>query len=113
MADGRGRRDILQTLDDSELMKRYRLDRAGITIVVDLIRDALTSPTQRHNALPPKMKVITTLRYLATGKMQQCSSDDLGLSQPSTSCSLVCGRFESQPTLLLIGWSAITDIDES
>jgi len=31
------------------------------------------------------MKIITTLRYLATGKMQQCSSEDLGLSQPSTS----------------------------
>ena len=28
-------------------------------------------------------------------------------------CSLVCGRFESQPTLLLIGRSAITEIDES
>ena len=44
MADGRGRRDILQTLDDSELMKRYRLDRAGIMFVVDLIKDALISP---------------------------------------------------------------------
>ena len=75
MADGRGRRDILQTLDDSELMKRYRLDSAGIMFVVDLIRDALTSPTQRHNAIPPEMKVITTM--------------------------------------LLIGQSAITDIDES
>ncbi len=31
------------------------------------------------------MKVITTLRYLATGKMQLCSSDDLGPSQPSIS----------------------------
>ena len=66
-------------------MKHYRLDHAGIMFVVDLIRDALTSPTQRHNAILPEMKVITTLRYLATGKMQQCSSEDLGLSQPSTS----------------------------
>ncbi len=32
-----------------------------------------------------KMEVIsalTTLTYLATGKMQLCSSDDLGLSHP-------------------------------
>ena len=69
MADRRGRREILQTLDDSELIKRHRLDRAGIMFVVDLIRDALTSPTQRHNAISLEMKVITTLRYLATGKM--------------------------------------------
>lgn len=85
MAERRGRRDILQTLNDSELIKRYGLERAGIMFVVDLIRDALTSPTHRHNAISPEMKVITTLRYLATGKMQQCSSDDLGLSQPSIS----------------------------
>lgn len=81
----RERRNVLQTMDDSELLRRYRLDRAGIMFVTDLIRDALTSPTQRRNAIAPEMKVITTLRYLATGKMQQCSSDDLGLSQPSVS----------------------------
>uniref|UniRef100_A0A8C2DXG6 Putative nuclease HARBI1 n=1 Tax=Cyprinus carpio TaxID=7962 RepID=A0A8C2DXG6_CYPCA len=77
--------DVLQTLDDRELLRRYRLDRAGIMFVVDLLRDAITSPTRRHNAITPEKKVITTLRYLATGKMQQCSSDDLGLSQSSVS----------------------------
>ena len=51
MADRGGRRNILQTLNDSELIQRYRLDGAGIMFVVDLIRDALTSPTQRHNAM--------------------------------------------------------------
>ncbi len=79
----RGRRNVLQTMDDSELMRRYRLDRAGIVFVSDLIREKLTSPTQRRNAIAPEMKIITTLRYLATGKMQLCSSDDLGPSQPS------------------------------
>ncbi len=57
---GRDRKNILQTLNDSELIKRYRLDREGIMFVVDLIRDALTSPTQCHNAISPEMKVITT-----------------------------------------------------
>uniref|UniRef100_A0AAZ1XDW7 Putative nuclease HARBI1 n=1 Tax=Oreochromis aureus TaxID=47969 RepID=A0AAZ1XDW7_OREAU len=85
MANRRGRRDVLQTLDDRELLRRYRLDCAGIMFVVDLLRDAITSPTRRHNAITPETKVITTLRYLATGKMQQCSSDDLGLSQSSIS----------------------------
>lgn len=85
MANRGGRRDVLQTLDDRELLRRYRLDRAGIMFVVDLLRDAITSPTRRHNAITPEKKVITTLRYLATGKMQQCSSDDLGLSQSSVS----------------------------
>ncbi len=49
-----------------------------------LIRDTLTSPTSRRNAIAPEMDVITTLTtltYLATGKMQLSSSDDLGLLQ--------------------------------
>jgi len=56
-------------IDDSDLIRRYRQDRAGIMFVTDLIRDTLISPTQR-NAITPEMKVITTLRYLANGKMQ-------------------------------------------
>ncbi len=56
--------------------------------VTELLSDTLTSPTLRRNATAPEMNVITTLTtltYLATGKMQLCSSDDLGLSQPSIS----------------------------
>ncbi len=70
-------------MHDSELIRRYTLDRAGIMFVTDLTRDTLTSPTPRRNAIAPEMDVITltTLTYLTTGKMQLCSSDDLGLLQ--------------------------------
>ncbi len=68
-----------------ELTRRYTLDRAAIMFVTDLIRDTLTSQTLRRNAIAPEMDVISTLTYLATGKMQLYSSDDLGLSQPSIS----------------------------
>ncbi|KAJ7999549.1 hypothetical protein DPEC_G00195580 [Dallia pectoralis] len=70
--------------------------------VTDLIRDALTSQTQRRNAIAPEMKVISTLRYLATGKIQQCSSDDLGLSQPSV-CSAISQTISalSEPLIVL------------
>ncbi len=70
---------MLHTMHDSELIRRYTLDRAGIMFVTDLIRDTLTSPTPHRNAIAPKMDVITKLTYLATGKMQLCSSDALGL----------------------------------
>ncbi len=72
----------------TELLRRYTLDRAGIMFVIDLIRDTLTSLTPCRNAIAPEMEVITTLTtltYLANGKMQLCSSDDLGLPQPSIS----------------------------
>ncbi len=71
-------------MDDSELIRCCTLDRAGIVFVTDLIKDMLTSLTLRRNAIAPEMDVITTLTtltYLATGKMQLCSSDDLGLLQ--------------------------------
>ncbi len=75
---------MLHTMHDSELIRRYTLDRAVIMFVTDLIKDMLTSLTLRRNAIAPEMDVITTLTtltYLATGKMQLCSSDDLGLLQ--------------------------------
>ncbi len=71
-------------MHDSELIRRCTLDRAGIMFVTDLIKDMLTSLTLRRNTIAPEMDVITTLTtltYLATGKMQLGSSDDLGLLQ--------------------------------
>ena len=79
------RRDVLNELSDAELIKRYRLDKNGILYVTNLVREALTSDTKRRNPLTPELKVIITLRYLATGKMQLCCSDDLGPSQPAIS----------------------------
>ncbi len=73
-------------MNDSDLIRHYTLDRAGIMSVTNLIRDTLTSPTPRRNAIAPEMEIITTLTYLATGKMQLCNSNDyLRLSQPSIS----------------------------
>ncbi len=48
-------------MHDSELIRCYTLDRAGIMFVTDLTRDTVTSPTQRRNAIAPEMDVITTL----------------------------------------------------
>ncbi|XP_045137201.1 putative nuclease HARBI1 [Portunus trituberculatus] len=79
------RRYFLMEYSDSQLIERFRLDRAGILYVTDLVRDALGSQTARNKALSPEMKVAITLGYLATGKMQLCSSDDFGTSQPTVS----------------------------
>ena len=81
----RERRDVLHDIDDAELLKHYHLNHEGIMFVTELVRDASSSPIARNKAISPELKVITTLRYLATGKMQQCSSDDLGPSQQTIS----------------------------
>ncbi len=51
-------------MHDSELIRRYTLDRARIMFVTDFIRDTLTSPTLRRNAIAPEMDVISTLTTL-------------------------------------------------
>ena len=52
---------------------------------MELVRDAITSPTNRNNPISPEIKCLATLRYLATGEMQLCNADDLKISQPSVS----------------------------
>ncbi|KAK0131224.1 hypothetical protein N1851_034090 [Merluccius polli] len=42
---------VLETMEDCELIKRYRLNREGIKLVVELVRDAITSPTNRNNSI--------------------------------------------------------------
>lgn len=81
----RQRRDFFNEYNDAELIKRFRLDRAGIIAVTNLVRDRLQSRTERNKPLSPESKVAITLRYLATGKMQQCSCDDFGTTQPTIS----------------------------
>ncbi|XP_062849563.1 putative nuclease HARBI1 [Trichomycterus rosablanca] len=79
------RKNVFEMFDDFQLIKRYRLDRAGIIFVTDLVRDVISPSTTRSNAIPAELKVVLMLRFLATGKMQQCSADDLGPSQPTIS----------------------------
>ncbi len=47
------------------------------------------------------ISTLTTLTYLATGKMQLCSSDDLGLSQPSIS-KVITQTFEALSELYYV-----------
>ena len=72
----RERKDILNVYGDSELVKRFRLDRGGIMLVTNYVRNVIQPPTSRSKAIPAELKVLTCLRYLATGKMQLCSGDD-------------------------------------
>ncbi|XP_045129081.1 putative nuclease HARBI1 [Portunus trituberculatus] len=57
----RDKKDIFRDFSDAELIRRYRLDRAGIVAVTDLVRDELHSQTCRNKALPPELKVAITL----------------------------------------------------
>lgn len=53
--------------------------------MTDLLREALESFMGRNAALMVEMKVLITLLYLASGKMQVCGCDDLVPSLSSLS----------------------------
>lgn len=57
----RARRDVLAEYSDSELLTRYRFDRAGILFLADLLKDKIGSVTRRNRVLSPVLKVVITL----------------------------------------------------
>lgn len=67
------------TLNDTELIKRYRLDQNGILSVWD----AIAPSTRRMHAASTETKFMATSCFLLTGKMKLCNSNDVDLSQPT------------------------------
>ncbi len=59
------------TMHDSELIRCYTLDRAGIMFVTDLIRDTLTSPTPRRNGSNHYINYSNILGNWKNATMQQ------------------------------------------
>ncbi len=69
-------------MHDSELIRRYTLDRAGIMFVTEL-RDMLTSPTPcwMHSARNGRNHYINYINIFGNWKNATMRSDDLGLLQ--------------------------------
>lgn len=74
------RKDVLNDRNDTELIRKYCLDHAGILFVTSQMREALKREIGKSNPPTTKMKVIIAFRHLAAGKMQLCSSDGTGES---------------------------------
>lgn len=81
----RKRKDSLVEYSDAELVEGYRLDSAGIHFIDGLIGDEIRSDSRRNCAISPLQKILLTIRFLATGKMQLCNGNDMGVSQPTVS----------------------------
>lgn len=104
------RKNCLNKYADPELLKRFRLDSEGINFINELIGHEIRMGSERNHALAPIQKIC--LRFLATGKMQLCIGDDMGISQSSVLRAISCTleslssdrmirrfiRFPTQPT---------------
>ena len=81
----RDRTQPLDSLDDDELVSRYRLSRHCIIDLCDLLAADLERSTTRSNALSVSTQVLVALRYFATGSFQRVAGDLHGVSQSSVS----------------------------
>ena len=80
----RDRSSPLDSLDDVDLIARYRLPRHCIAELCDLLND-LERPTKRTQSMSVATQVLTALRFYATGSFQKDAGDLHGISQASVS----------------------------
>ncbi|CAF4955530.1 unnamed protein product [Pieris macdunnoughi] len=84
----RPRHPPLETWDDVDFCHRYRLSKETVLWMVTEIGNDLKTPTLRNNAITPLEQILLTLRFYATGTMQQCSGDLFGMSK-SAACKVI------------------------
>lgn len=72
--------NVSEIFHNNELLKRYHLDCEGKAVTVKLVGDALIKQAMQYHQ---RAKVYATFYYLATGKMQLCSLEDLKISPSS------------------------------
>ncbi len=77
--------DLLDSLQNSELIERYRLDRQGILFLNDKLTPFIGPTSFRNNSLNSIEKILIALRYFATSSIQLNDGDIHEVSQPTVS----------------------------
>ena len=77
--------DMVDKYNDEQFRERYRMKKSTFNELLQEISESLDKPTKRGNPVPPKVQLLVTLRYLATGTFQQVDGDLLGLPQTTVS----------------------------
>lgn len=80
---------------EEDFQKRYRLSKAAVTDISEMLKARLEYLSNRNNPVPVIDQVLTTLRYYATGTYQSVISDLHGIHQTS------CGRIVKRVTIAL------------
>ncbi|XP_063064940.1 putative nuclease HARBI1 [Engraulis encrasicolus] len=92
---------------DTECLQRFRLDRAAILYLCQLLDDQLSSRSVHPHNLPVLVKVCAALSVLASGSFQRVAGDAIHISQASVcrclnqfieAMLLHTGRFIQFPT---------------
>ncbi|XP_061190830.1 putative nuclease HARBI1 [Saccostrea echinata] len=97
----RDRSQPLDSLNDSELISRYRFPRRVIFDMIDGVDEQLRPYTQRSHAIPTQLQVLCTLRYIAKADFFSEVGDIHGVSKSSVSvciprvCQALCEHLQN------------------
>lgn len=78
----------LEKWDEDQFIARFRLSKAATQQLLQLLLGDLDFCTQRNHPIPPHIRLLTALRFYATGNMQRTDGDLMDMHQ-STSCRIV------------------------
>ncbi|KAL0882717.1 hypothetical protein ABMA27_001140 [Loxostege sticticalis] len=78
----------LEFWDDVDFFERYRMSKTTVLWLHNELKNSLKRPTDRNHAVSPLDQILLTLRFYATGNIQQCSGDLFGLHK-STICRII------------------------
>ena len=84
----RDRTNLLDSLNDQQLLERYRFRRNDIMWLSDKFGAELEHRNQRKGVVPAYMQVMVALRVFATGAFQLDVGDTFGITKP-TVCRIV------------------------
>ena len=81
----RDRQNPLDYMEDTVLLKKYRMSREVIFLLCNRLEGRLKRPTKRSQSLPVSLQISVALRYFATGSFQSVNGDVHGISRYSVS----------------------------
>ncbi|CAI6371033.1 unnamed protein product [Macrosiphum euphorbiae] len=78
--------NVMEELSDHQFLKKFRLSKALVQELIDVLTPYMIEPN-RLSSIPIKIKVLTALRFFASGSYQLDIGDNRSsaLSQPSVS----------------------------
>lgn len=79
------RLDPLTMYDDAEFISRFRMDKSVFNKLFSMIVEEIGMDHSIGHPTPPKLQLLITLRYYATGSFQMVGGDLVGVSQPTVS----------------------------
>ena len=77
--------DLIDRYSDEDFRQRYRMCKATFFELLEEIKGCLEKSSNRGRPVPAIVQLIVTLRYFATGTIQQVDGDLLGISQTTVS----------------------------